>query len=182
MKKKTIYLVLALLLFTLLTGCCLSHEWIDPTCTNPKTCNSCGKTEGSTLPHNQGEWQITKKATASEEGLKQAFCTVCGNVAAEASYARTKDDAIEEAQMEAFEAAKRELKKQLKDPSSLVINDIKFYYGDYDEETMTMSYAALKLDYNAKNSFGGSVRDKYVYFIKDVTELTADQILKIMQN
>lgn len=182
MKKTIGCIVIFLLLVSLLTGCCFSHEWMEATCIAPQRCKLCGKTKGDRLPHQQGEWQITKKATATEEGLKQAFCTVCGNVAAEESYVRTKEEAVEEAQLEAFEAAKRELKSKLKDPSSLVINDAYFYYGEYDEETMTMSYAALKLDYNAKNGFGGSVRDTYVYFIKDVTELTADQIWYIMQN
>ena len=62
MKKTIGCIVIFLLLVSLLTGCCFSHEWVEATCTAPQTCKLCGKTKGDTLPHQQGEWQITKKA------------------------------------------------------------------------------------------------------------------------
>lgn len=95
---------------------------------------------------------------------------------------RTKDDAILEAQTLAIQKASNELKKKLKNPSSLIINDAKFYYPDYDEENMVMNYAAVKLDYNATNSFGGSVRDKYTYFLVDIETLSAEQVVHIGMN
>ena len=95
---------------------------------------------------------------------------------------RTKDDAILEAQTAAIKKASNELKKKLKNPSSLVINDAKFYYPDYDEENMVMNYAAVKLDYNATNSYGGSVRDTYTYFLVDIETLSAEQVVHIGMN
>lgn len=34
------------------TGC--EHEWVDATCTEPKTCSLCSETEGSALGHTEG--------------------------------------------------------------------------------------------------------------------------------
>ena len=35
----------------------LGHDWIDATCTEPKTCDRCGETEGTALGHDwEGEW------------------------------------------------------------------------------------------------------------------------------
>lgn len=68
MKKRIIVLgVAAFMSAMLLTGCC-DHEWEDATCTEPKTCTLCGKTEGEALGH---KW---KDATCTE----QKTCTVCG--------------------------------------------------------------------------------------------------------
>lgn len=112
----------------------------------------------------------------------------CGTTAseepsvAETEKVRTKEDAILEAQTDAINKACTELKKDLKNPSSLIINDAVFYYGEYDEETQTVTYVAVKLDYNATNSFGGSVRDVYTYFLVDISELPTDQVLYIMRN
>lgn len=52
----------------LLTGCCISHEWVEATCTTPKTCSKCGKTEGEMLGHNWAEATCQKPKT----------CKVCG--------------------------------------------------------------------------------------------------------
>lgn len=182
MKKRMICLIAFIVLSIFLGGCCLSHEWKEATCSAPKTCIKCDKTTGKTIPHTQGEWQITKKAVGSELGLKQAFCTVCGEVIAEETYERTKEDAVKEAQTEAIESAKKELKRKLKNPSSLVINNATFYYGEYDGYNRIMSYVAVKLDYNATNSFGGSVRDTYVYFLVDEESISAEQLFYIMMN
>lgn len=52
MKKKMIVLILALVCMMVLTGCFCKHEqWKDATCTDPKTCAECGKTEGEALGH-----------------------------------------------------------------------------------------------------------------------------------
>lgn len=50
MKKKTI-LLFSLLMCVVLSGCCLSHEWYTASCTAPKTCVKCQKTEGEPLEH-----------------------------------------------------------------------------------------------------------------------------------
>ena len=33
------------------TGCGHEHSWTEATCTAPKTCDSCGETEGDVLEH-----------------------------------------------------------------------------------------------------------------------------------
>lgn len=53
------------------------------------------------------------------------------------------------------ESAVRSLKSKLKDPSSLVINKVSF---KANKDIMTVT-----LDYSAKNSFGGMVRDSFSY-------------------
>ena len=50
-----------------------SHTWTDATCTTPKTCTVCGKTEGEPLDHNFGEWSGT-----GEAGEQERTCSSCG--------------------------------------------------------------------------------------------------------
>lgn len=58
--------VIAAVLCFMLFRC--DHEWLDATCTSPKTCAKCGKTEGETTPHTLNEANYQCPAT----------CTVCG--------------------------------------------------------------------------------------------------------
>lgn len=57
----------------------VDHDWKEATCTEPKTCQhtGCGATVGEAKGHNFGEWVTVKKATITEEGLKERTCT-CG--------------------------------------------------------------------------------------------------------
>lgn len=50
MKKFYFILVVALSLLTF-TGCVHEHTFSNANCTTPKTCTSCGKTEGTTIDH-----------------------------------------------------------------------------------------------------------------------------------
>lgn len=59
----------------------LGHTWKAATCTKPKTCSVCGKTKGKKLGHTYGEWTVTKEATCTKKGKKKAECTVCGHEA-----------------------------------------------------------------------------------------------------
>ena len=54
------------------------HEWIDATCTAPKTCKICGLTEGGVSEHVWGEWAETTPATCTENGVKTKTCA-CGD-------------------------------------------------------------------------------------------------------
>lgn len=56
------------------------HDWKDATCTEPKTCSNCGKTEGEALGHKFGEYETTVEATCAEVGSKTARCEVCGEL------------------------------------------------------------------------------------------------------
>lgn len=52
----------------LLSACCISHDWREATCTEPKTCAKCGKTEGEPQGH------IWTAATCTAPRT----CSVCG--------------------------------------------------------------------------------------------------------
>lgn len=75
-KKGTIIILFSVVLIALvalaivffLRGGCFKHEWREATCTEPKTCIKCGKTEGEALGHNWEEATCTKPKT----------CSVCG--------------------------------------------------------------------------------------------------------
>lgn len=99
MKRKLFYSLVLFSMGTMLTGCHMSHEWADATCTEPRTCtvgeetegealghtwvdatceeakhcSKCGETEGVALGHNLTE------ATYKEA----AVCTVCGKAEGE---------------------------------------------------------------------------------------------------
>lgn len=66
--KKTFVLLGVLLSAFLLASCSCEHEWDAATCVTPRTCNSCGETQGEALGHN---WQL---ATC----LIPQTCSVCG--------------------------------------------------------------------------------------------------------
>lgn len=94
MKKRIIYAALVMLLSLLMSGCCLSHEWADETCTAPKTCTKCGKTDGEMLPHTWEDATCTSPKTCAECGTTEGdvlehtwldatckaaqTCSVCG--------------------------------------------------------------------------------------------------------
>lgn len=64
----------ALAVCFMLTGCCMSHEWKEATCAEPKTCAECGKTEGEALGHTWVD------ATCAEP----KHCNLCGETEGEA--------------------------------------------------------------------------------------------------
>ena len=63
------------ILIVLLLPC--SHEWIDATCSEPKTCSICLETEGEPLGHIKGEWKLTKEATLVDVGVEELLCDRC---------------------------------------------------------------------------------------------------------
>ena len=54
-----------------------AHNWIDATCTAPKTCSICGAVEGAALGHSYGETVVDATCTAT--GTKTYTCSVCGD-------------------------------------------------------------------------------------------------------
>ncbi len=54
------------------------HSWADATCETPKTCEACGATEDAALGHAWGDWEVTKPATESENGIESRVCSTCG--------------------------------------------------------------------------------------------------------
>ena len=49
------------------------HDWKDATCTEPKTCKACGKTEGEANGHKASDWM-------TDESSHWKVCTVCEEV------------------------------------------------------------------------------------------------------
>ncbi len=54
------------------------HEWVEATCTEPKTCSKCGATEGEALGHDVSEYESNNDATCTEDGTKTGTCARCG--------------------------------------------------------------------------------------------------------
>ncbi len=72
-QKKLLHAVGTITICFMLTGCCMSHEWKEATCTEPKTCTKCGKTEGESLGHT---WVDATCAEAKH-------CSICGETEGE---------------------------------------------------------------------------------------------------
>ena len=58
-------------------GAANGHDWKDADCTTPKTCKTCGATDGNANGHDW-EWVVDKEATVDEEGEKHEECKNCG--------------------------------------------------------------------------------------------------------
>lgn len=57
----------------------LGHEWEEATCTAPKTCQRCGKTEGKPLGHQPGSWTTEiDYVDATSKEIRE--CGRCGEV------------------------------------------------------------------------------------------------------
>ena len=74
MKKRIALILLALAFSLVLSGCCLKHNWAPATCTEPETCEKCGKTRGEALGHDWQEACCTEPET----------CVRCGETRGEA--------------------------------------------------------------------------------------------------
>ena len=59
-------------------GEALGHRWMDATCTEPQICSVCKETKGKALGHKADTWSTIKEATCTEAGEKEATCKRCG--------------------------------------------------------------------------------------------------------
>lgn len=71
--NKLIALILSVTTALTLVGCGHEHEWVEATCTEPKTCSICGETEGEALGHTMTKASYQQPAT----------CEVCGETEGE---------------------------------------------------------------------------------------------------
>lgn len=83
------------------------HSWIEATCMSPKTCDSCGQTQGTVVAHswseatcvsakicsycgiengsvsatnhNYGDWQVVNELSCTTNGLEKRVCSWCQN-------------------------------------------------------------------------------------------------------
>lgn len=69
--KKSFLFILVFAMSVLLCGCCLSHEWMEASCTAPKTCSKCEKTEGVPLGHQWKEATCTAPKTCVGCGMTE---------------------------------------------------------------------------------------------------------------
>ena len=78
-KNLCIAVLIACLACTMISGCSESHThmWIKATCTEPKTCKICGKTEGEAKGHTPGDAEYYEH---SDGTVIMTHCTVCGKV------------------------------------------------------------------------------------------------------
>ena len=70
MKRRFVF-ILVFAMALLLCGCCLSHEWVEASCTAPKTCSKCGETEGEPVEHQWQEATCTAPSTCARCGETQ---------------------------------------------------------------------------------------------------------------
>lgn len=70
-------------LLVLLVPC--QHDWVDATCTTPKYCELCGKTEGDAIGHIESDWTAVEEASLINNGVEELVCSVCGEVLDERS-------------------------------------------------------------------------------------------------
>ena len=82
MKRTFVFIMVCLTTF-ILCGCCLSHEWQEATCTEPKTCVKCGKIEGEALGHDYSDWKIVSAATYLKSGEREKTCVRCRDTISE---------------------------------------------------------------------------------------------------
>lgn len=65
MKRVFLACLLWAIICGLLSGCGHTHEWLDASCTTPKTCTECSETEGEPLGHSWNEATCTSPKTCS---------------------------------------------------------------------------------------------------------------------
>lgn len=76
--KKVLAILIALIMVLSLTGCCLKHEWTEATCTTPRTCIKCGKTEGEPTGHLNTEWMEESVNILKAKREMVLVCDDCG--------------------------------------------------------------------------------------------------------
>ena len=82
-KKRTIIRISFYLFLSLIIGFSIgckkkhTHDWVEATCARPKVCRLCGETEGDTLKHVLGHWEIYEEPTCDTIGIKIEICPLC---------------------------------------------------------------------------------------------------------
>ena len=155
MRKKMVTGMLAVSLMFMMTGCCLSHDWQEAACTEPKTCSKCGETEGEALGHTWKDADCTKPKTCSvcqeTEGealghtlseatyWEAAVCSVCGETVGDVLTPAFEELGVKGQFMEVGQTYDYvTLLRTRQDYEDMFINDYKEAYGlegDYENFT-----------------------------------------------
>jgi len=69
--KKFVIIIICLLVILSTTACFHKHEWVEATCTEPRTCNTCGEVEGDALGHTWTDATCATPETCSSCGKKR---------------------------------------------------------------------------------------------------------------
>ena len=75
--KKTTALLLAISMLFTLCACGHEHSWTEASCTEPRTCDVCGATEGEPLGHEISLEVLSMNVVAATR-IVRPFCAVCG--------------------------------------------------------------------------------------------------------
>ncbi len=69
--KKRLLVISMVTVTMMLSGCCLSHDWKEATCTQSKTCVKCEETEGEALGHTWANATCSAPKTCNTCGLTE---------------------------------------------------------------------------------------------------------------
>lgn len=58
-------------------GNVLEHNWVEATCVTSKNCTLCGLTEGEALGHTPGDWKLSGTNFVSATVTSKKYCSVC---------------------------------------------------------------------------------------------------------
>lgn len=78
--KRLFAMLLVLTMAVSMVGCGCNHQWQDATCQAPKTCTSCGETEGIVAEHTPGELVVSAVDTDALTMTHDLPCEVCGEI------------------------------------------------------------------------------------------------------
>ena len=116
------------------------HDWTEATCVAPKTCKTCGATEGEPAGHSYDEGVITQAPTYATAGIKTVTCTADG-----CGYSTTENMKVAEVDGVQYEILKDAL-TSVSDGGTITL------LADFaDTETITISQA-VTINKNGKTA------------------------------
>lgn len=142
--KRIFSLILALAMVFLLCGCCIIHKWEDATCTEPKTCSKCGKTEGAALGHDFSKWETETEPTYLIEGLQTRECKTCGE---------TEEEAIDKLDIRNCRGA---------DSDGFTVSSEEFFYLTEEILNGNTSYMDSTAKYSLSDTSAKGMKELYV--------------------
>lgn len=141
MKNKLLSIISSVFALVCLSGCetLCEHDFIDATCTTPKTCTLCNEVEGEALGHSWNDATCTEAKTCSlcnkKEGealghnytsatcFEPKICTVCNHSEGEALNHTVEDDTCTVCLKEGI-FYRNDISKEIKDLVELVTNEV----------------------------------------------------------